>query len=127
MAKLSGDSAGLRENFRRERSQFIAVFLVASKGEHFRAQTHELDAVFVVPAQHLDNVSSVGQPQFLNKLLAAGNVGWLILVWSVLGGVFRLRGVRERMAVLYDGSEPTGSRTEDGRDSLAEIRVKTGL
>lgn len=102
MSQLSGDFARPSQDFRGERCQLIPVLFVARKGEHLGAQSQKLDAVSVVPPQHLDNVARVGDAERLDIPLAPRNIGGLVLVWPVLGGVLRLVWMCERMPVLND-------------------------
>lgn len=83
-------------------SELIPIFFVACERKHFTAQSQELDTILFIPPDHLDDVSSICQPQLFHKLLPEFGFGWLLFVRSVLGGMFRLRGVFERMSVVED-------------------------
>lgn len=90
MSQFCGDLASFGEDFGGERGQLVPVLIVACERKHFRAQAHELDAVLIVPLQHLDNVPGICKAEILDVLLTQSDVRFLVLVWSVLCGMLGL-------------------------------------
>lgn len=105
VSKLRSNLTCLGQNLRGERRQLVAIFLVARERKYLRAESHKLDTVFVVPSEHLDNVSSVGKAQALDPRLTASDVGLLVLVWPVLRRVLGLRGICQRVTMVNDGRD----------------------
>lgn len=60
MPKFSSHPPRLGEGVGSEGSELIPVLFMARKRKHLGTEPHELDAVFVIPPQHLDNVSCIG-------------------------------------------------------------------
>lgn len=60
MSKFSSDPPSLGEDVGSEGSELVPVLFMARKRKHLGAEPHELDAVFVIPPQHLDDVSCIG-------------------------------------------------------------------
>lgn len=85
---------------------------MAGEGKHLTAQPHEFDAIFVIPAQDLNQISRIGQSQRLNVSLAAGNIRRPIPIRAVLGRMRRLRGIRKWVSVFKNGRDATGPRAE---------------
>ena len=60
MAKFCGDFANFGEVVGSEGSELVAVFGMRGKGEHLAAETHEFDAVAIIPTKHFGNIPDVG-------------------------------------------------------------------
>lgn len=113
----------LSQGLGRKGRQLVAIFLMACEREHLRAQSHELDAVLIVPSYHLDGVTRIGQPQALDPLLASCYIWRLGLVRPVLGGMLCLRRICEWVSVLNDGGDATCPGAEDGGFGGAKIGI----
>jgi hypothetical protein len=113
MTQLSHDLADLRQSVCSKRSQFVSIFLMTGKGKHLAAKPHKLDPIFVVPPQHLDDISSIRQSQRLHPFLASSYISRLLLVWTILGSMFGLRRIFEWVAMLENGCYTAGSGAED--------------
>jgi hypothetical protein len=100
---------------------------VACKREHFTAETHELDAVLVVPADHLSDITRVGETQLLDISHASSNICRLFFVWAILRGVLRLGRVFQGMAMFEDTRNAASPRAEHGRIRIAQVSVETSL
>lgn len=127
VSEFGGDASGLGERFGRERRELVPVLVVARKRKHLTAKPHKLDAVLVVPSEHLDDIPRIGESDFLDVALPAGNVGRLGLVRAVFGRVLRGGGVAERVAMVEDGLYATCAGAEDGWVTEAEVGVEAGL
>jgi len=110
MARMSGHSmAELRyhlscfgEGTGSEWLKPVSMYCMTGKRAHARTKLHELDAVFVVPPNHFDNVTDVCQANLLYKHLSQGDIWFLASVWPIRSLVFRLRRIPEGMAVIDD-------------------------
>ena len=100
MTKLCDDLAGLRKRLCCKGLQLVTVLLVTREGEHLGAETHKLNTVLIVPSDHLGNITSIGQAQRLDIFLASSNIGGLTFIRAVLRGMFGLRRVLERVAMV---------------------------
>jgi hypothetical protein len=100
MTEFSYHFAYLSESIGRKRSQFVAIFIMAGKREHLTAEPHELNSVLVIPADHLDHITCIGQTEFLDVPLSSCEICGLIFVGPVLSSMFGLRGVFERMSMF---------------------------
>ena len=100
MTELCDDLAGLRKRLCCKGLQLVTVLLVTREGEHLRAETHKLNTVLIVPSDHLGNITSIGQAQRLDIFLASSNIGGLTFIRAVLRGMFGLRRVLERVAMV---------------------------
>jgi hypothetical protein len=127
MAKLSNDFASFSQSVCGERLEFVAVFLVTRKREYLAAQSHELDAILVIPPNHLDDISRIGKPQFLNKFASSCMISRLILIGAVLGSMLGLRGVFQRVPMFDDTRNSARSRAEHGGICVSKVGVETSL
>jgi hypothetical protein len=127
VTQLGNYSASFSKSFRGKGRQLIAIFGMTCKREHFAAQPHEPDPEPVVPPHHLDDVSDIGKANILNILAASLNVCRLVLVGPVLGCMFWLGGVFQRMSMLDDAGDSAGPRTEDGRIGISQIGIQASL
>jgi hypothetical protein len=100
---------------------------MAGEREHLAAQPHKLDAVLVIPSDHLRDITSIRKPKVLNPSLSKRDVRGLFPVRPVLGRMFRLAWIFEGMPVFEYGRNATCSRTKDRRIRIAEVRVQAGL
>lgn len=123
VAEFGGDFACLRQSFGGERGELVAVFFVRGEGEHFAAESHEFDAVAVVPAEHLWDVADVGEAELFDEFLTSSRACRLFPIGAVFGRVRGFIGVAEWMAVFEDGGDATGSRAEDWRGGKAKVGV----
>ena len=96
---------------------------MTGKGKHFRRQPHEFDAVFIVPPQHLRDISNVSEAQLFYIALASLYGCRLRLVGSIFNGMFGLRGIFERMTMFENGCYAACSRSEDWWIAGTEISV----
>ncbi len=90
MAELSRNLSSLCKYLGGERGKFIPILFMASEGEHLRTQTHELNAIFIIPANHFHDITCIGQTKGLHMSLTSGNIGRFVFIWSILGWMLRL-------------------------------------
>ena len=100
MAELCCHSPSFGKLFRHERRQLVPILLMTGEWEHLTAKSEELDAILVVPAQHLHNVFGVGFSETFYELLTSSNIGLLRSIWTVLSRVWWLIRVRQWVSVL---------------------------
>lgn len=123
VAQFSDNLANLCQCLRSERRKLISILLMRSKREHLARQAQELDAILVVPSEHLDDISGIGQTDRFDILLASLYTGRLLAIGTVLGWVFGLIGVAKRVSVFQNRSDTASSRSKDRRCAIAEIGI----
>lgn len=87
MSQLCSDFANLGQNFRRKRSEHVPVLFMTCKREHLRAESHEFDAIFIIPLEHLDHITSIGQAQGLYPLFTSCYIWLFSLIGSIFGSM----------------------------------------
>lgn len=127
MSQLCSYLPGLCQNFTRERSQLVAILLMTSKWKHLRAQSQELDPIFIIPPQHLHNVLCVSYTKRLHIALSSLDRGRLRFVGAVLGRMFWLSWIFQRVSMFDDRRNSTSSGAEDWRIREPQVSVKTRL
>ena len=113
MTKLCSYSTGFGQFFRDEGRKLVAVLRMTRKWKHLATQSHEFDAVSIIPSQHFHDIFCIRLAKGFNECLTSGDIWRLFSIWPVLGRMWWFIWIAEWMAVFYDRCNATCSRAED--------------